>query len=214
MLNLVDNFLLNLARPESPPIYGLIGLAPMELPDFQVQLFFDINGITIDFLVSCPRCIYDLQPDLLPRDAFEPDDPRARRRGFPLVIFATPRNRRRRDHGLCKHPSFGVLYSSRNENHVPAEYAHSDHAGDSTSNPRYRYRRSVQQHFRGRKYGSRNAALRPFANEFATATRNARECKPSFWRCFEDFASFNDHQRCFSRDRDFHAFRKICRKSY
>lgn len=39
MLNLVDNFLLNLARPESPPIYGLIGLAPMELPDFQVPLF-------------------------------------------------------------------------------------------------------------------------------------------------------------------------------
>ena len=60
MLNLVDNFLLNLARPESPPIYGLIGLAPMELSDFQVHLFFDINGITIDFLVSRPRCIYDL----------------------------------------------------------------------------------------------------------------------------------------------------------
>ena len=36
MLNLVDAFLLNLTRPDSPPIYGLIGLAPMELPDFQV----------------------------------------------------------------------------------------------------------------------------------------------------------------------------------
>ncbi|CAG5114343.1 Oidioi.mRNA.OKI2018_I69.chr2.g8402.t1.cds [Oikopleura dioica] len=35
MLNLVDAFLLNLTRPDSPPIYGLIGLAPMELPDFQ-----------------------------------------------------------------------------------------------------------------------------------------------------------------------------------
>ena len=57
MLNLVDNFLLNLARPESPPIYGLIGLAPMELHDFQVEycLFFSSvqsDNLLVTFLVS------------------------------------------------------------------------------------------------------------------------------------------------------------------
>ena len=57
MLNLVDNFLLNLARPESPPIYGLIGLAPMELPDFQVEnclIFFShqSDNLLVTFLAS------------------------------------------------------------------------------------------------------------------------------------------------------------------
>ena len=35
LLNLVDSFLLNLARPETKPIWGLIGLETMKLEDFQ-----------------------------------------------------------------------------------------------------------------------------------------------------------------------------------
>lgn len=35
LLNLVDSFLLNLARPEIRPIWGLIGITSMELQDFQ-----------------------------------------------------------------------------------------------------------------------------------------------------------------------------------
>jgi len=35
LLNLVDSFLLNLPRPEIRPIWGLIGITSMELPDFQ-----------------------------------------------------------------------------------------------------------------------------------------------------------------------------------
>ena len=35
LLNLVDSFLLNLARPETKPIWGLIGIESMNLEDFQ-----------------------------------------------------------------------------------------------------------------------------------------------------------------------------------
>ena len=35
LLNLVDSFLLNLPRPETRPIWGLIGITSMELQDFQ-----------------------------------------------------------------------------------------------------------------------------------------------------------------------------------
>lgn len=37
LLNLVDSFLLNLPRPETRPIWGLIGQTAMELADFQVK---------------------------------------------------------------------------------------------------------------------------------------------------------------------------------
>jgi len=60
LLNLVDSFLLNLPRPETRPIWGLIGQTAMELADFQylVRIGFMLfnlilfRGIVANILVS------------------------------------------------------------------------------------------------------------------------------------------------------------------